>query len=360
MDERDRDRTTIAAYVAGNGTPEYRATVEAWITEHPDRIAELAKMRRLWEAIRINPNGYVDSESMWHQIAAHISERETPRFGVSRLPVRVRTVSQAVRSWGLSALLFGLVTIGFALALRRTSPTRSADRVYATAAGQRLSLTLPDGSHVTLAPKSKLTVSNNFGVDTRNVTLVGEAYFEIAKVTGAPFVVRTNTVHTRVLGTSFDVRRYAQDSVVQVAVVSGKVVTSGVSSSATLIAGSVGYVSDSTVTTETVDLAPYTDWTRGQLTFRDTPASVMLTTVGRWYGYNFHITDSTLANRRIIAMFRIDEPEKTLAMIERLLNVTMTFDGSTVTVRPRQLYPARNTTRRDDSVLFLSPREAGK
>jgi ferric-dicitrate binding protein FerR (iron transport regulator) len=136
------------------------------------------------------------------------------------------------------------------------------------------------------------------------------------------------------------VRYYAGDEAVRVAVIDGRVEARNRHETVVVGAGSVGRVTDSTARLSSEHDAPaYTEWTAGRLIFNETPAAVMLATVGRWYGYTFRLTDSTLATRRVIAAFRIRDTEETLQAIRQLLDVTMTFDGMTVLLSPRQTSP---------------------
>jgi len=199
---------------------------------------------------------------------------------------------------------------------------------YATTSGQIARITLGDGSRVTLAPNTTLGVSRAFAV-SREVTLSGEAYFDVAAA-GAPFLVRTDHVVTRVLGTSFDVRHYPSDVSTRVAVVTGKVTVAG-QQRVILAAGSVGYVTDSTASAATVSNAqPYTAWTTGALTFRDTPASELLDVIGRWYNLEFRVADSAIVHQTVVAELAPGETRaQALQLVAKLLNANMRFSETT-------------------------------
>jgi transmembrane sensor len=89
-------------------------------------------------------------------------------------------------------------------------------------AGPQL-ISLPDGSSVVLQKGSRIRYWSLPMDSVRQVTLVGEAYFEVAKDARHPFIVRVNQLVTKVLGTSFNVRAYADDARVTVTVRSGRV-----------------------------------------------------------------------------------------------------------------------------------------
>jgi ferric-dicitrate binding protein FerR (iron transport regulator) len=82
---------------------------------------------------------------------------------------------------------------------------------------------LADGSEVSLRPNSEIRVGKNFEGNLREVYLTGEAFFKVKRDESRPFVVYTNEVVTRVLGTSFNIKAYQNDKEITVAVKTGKV-----------------------------------------------------------------------------------------------------------------------------------------
>lgn len=89
---------------------------------------------------------------------------------------------------------------------------------------EAVTLQLPDKSTVRLSPNSRIAYSNDFDSSgTRDIYLVGEAIFSVQKNPSRPFRVFANEIMTKVLGTSFLVRSFRQDSVIRVSVNSGKV-----------------------------------------------------------------------------------------------------------------------------------------
>ena len=75
--------------------------------------------------------------------------------------------------------------------------------------GQRVNMTLPDGTSVWLSPQSKIKIPNEFNRKNRMVELNGEGYFEVTKNAKKPFIVKTQLFNIQVLGTRFNVFAYA-------------------------------------------------------------------------------------------------------------------------------------------------------
>jgi len=111
--------------------------------------------------------------------------------------------------------------IAHAPQVRSHTATASAMREVTTARGETATLSLADGSTVTLAPGSSLRIPTNFGSASREAMLDGEAVFSIRHDEKRSFRVRTRTTVTEDLGTQFVVRDYAEDSGTLVAVAEG-------------------------------------------------------------------------------------------------------------------------------------------
>jgi len=88
-------------------------------------------------------------------------------------------------------------------------------------AGARSHVLLPDGSQVWLNSASKLTYAESFNDSTREVKLEGEGYFDIVKDASRPFIVRTAGIDVRVLGTTFNLKSYPQESTVEAVLLRG-------------------------------------------------------------------------------------------------------------------------------------------
>nr|WP_315256334.1 FecR domain-containing protein [uncultured Flavobacterium sp.] len=83
---------------------------------------------------------------------------------------------------------------------------------------------LPDGSTILLNENSSIEYNQNkFDDKTREVTLVGEAYFDINRNEKKPFIVHTGKVQTKVLGTAFNINAYNNSNKIEVTVTRGKV-----------------------------------------------------------------------------------------------------------------------------------------
>lgn len=89
--------------------------------------------------------------------------------------------------------------------------------------GNKTEIILPDSTHVWLNAGSSLKYSSRFNDDNRNVSLEGEAYFEVTHHDNKKFTVKTDNYDVVVKGTKFDVASYQSDPVSMVSLVKGSV-----------------------------------------------------------------------------------------------------------------------------------------
>lgn len=159
-------------------------------------------------------------------------ERMVANLGLQEVAMARTTPGLSVKMivrFAAAAIVIGLGVWGM-LQWLSSSATKKKDLyaetlVYNTGTGKRLYLRLEDGTEVWLNHASVLRVSKHVQQNKlREVWLQeGEAYFKVAKDPHRPFIVHVDSLHTQVLGTSFNIRAYRQLPQLQVAVAEGKV-----------------------------------------------------------------------------------------------------------------------------------------
>jgi len=93
--------------------------------------------------------------------------------------------------------------------------------------GQRISMTLPDGTEAWLSPRTIMRISNQFNKKNRLLELNGEGYFVVTKNKEKPFIVRTDQHDIKALGTRFNVFSYEESSRFETDLLDGQVEVSG-------------------------------------------------------------------------------------------------------------------------------------
>jgi hypothetical protein len=154
--------------------------------------------------------------------------------------------------------------------------------------GKRSEITLADGTHIVLNSGSKLLYPSGFDKKTREVYLVGEAFFEVAHNAAQPFIVNVHGFKIRVLGTSFNVSSYNEDASIQAVLVTGKI-SAGKNAlfakTTELNPGErlVYNKSNEETTTDKVDIDLYASWVNGYLLFENEPTPFVFRKLERYY-----------------------------------------------------------------------------
>src|SRR5690348_966783 len=219
------DMTVGKLHIASTNDP-VRHTAAAWFARmRADDISERERgefQRWLAEEPR-HRRVYEHLEMLWSDLGAHAGTPEIATrlhaIPARRLPTgRQRAPRRHVAAWSVAAvLLIAALVTGWAF----WSISQPTSNLYTTATGERRSLILQDGSHVTLDTDTRLSVA--FSPRTRELTLIhGRAFFHVAKDPDRPFLVTTPDGIVRATGTQFSV--YEHNDAVEVTLVEGHVI----------------------------------------------------------------------------------------------------------------------------------------
>jgi len=190
--------------------------------------------------------------------------------------------------------------------------------------GRRHSITLSDGTRVQLNAGSRLVFPAEFSDKSREVYLKGEGYFEVFKNSQKPFIVKTDFIDIRVLGTVFNISAYEDEPVATAVLVEGKVVVSQKNklfgtTEKNLSPGQGCFYSSETKTSEVrkVDLYEYVSWKDGLFLFKDMPLNNIITRLEKYYHRKILVAGGKLQNTiisgKLILSDDIDEVMQHLA-----------------------------------------------
>lgn len=175
-----------------------------------------------------------------------------------------------------------------------------------TMMGERLELALPDGSTVMLNGGTTLKYPEAFAKDNREVTLNGEAFFEVVHDTKTPFVIHTRGVNTKVLGTSFNIRSYDDETRERISVATGKVEVTksdAQNTKVTLLPNQQAIYSGGRLDKKEVDLSYALAWKKGILLFEQTSLAEAAKILKRRYGVDVQIDSENLKHCSVSGSF---------------------------------------------------------
>ncbi|HIX27271.1 MAG TPA: FecR domain-containing protein [Candidatus Barnesiella excrementigallinarum] len=193
------------------------------------------------------------------------------------------------------AIALVLLNIGY-LAYQHVDLSEPVYKEVCALRGERLVVLLEDGTRVWLNADSKLVYPERFTKDKREVSLVGEAYFEVKKDASKPFMVQADEMNIRVTGTRFNVSVYPTDSTVTTTLDEGGIVISypyaEKMGSYHMIPGQTAIYEKGSNICKVMTNAYYkeaSDWKDNKLIFRNAPLGEVLTTLSRQFDVSFDV-----------------------------------------------------------------------
>ena len=161
--------------------------------------------------------------------------------------------------------------------------------------GGKYQLTLPDGSKVWLNSGSSLTYPAAFVANTRTVSLIGEAYFEVVPNKKQPFIVTALDNQIEVTGTHFNVSAYRDQQQIKTTLIEGGVIVSKNNTRLTLHPGqqAISKFEQEAIEKRNVDPFYATAWTKGYFVFEDQDIQAIMSDIARWYNVTVEYRSAT-------------------------------------------------------------------
>lgn len=337
----------IYSVLAGEATVEEHHIFQVWMEASEANRVECARLKRLYEATtpRAREEKIYDTDRAWLQVRTHTVDRKK----TFRLPLwtRYAAVVAIVVSAGLFILSprthtpvvaevnmeeFDQPTLlldnGERIPLteksfsreekhvvikndannqlvyeseKESEPANEKNNHLVIPKGKTYQVLLSDGTRIWLNSETELTYPTHFAGNQRKVTLVGEAYFEVAKNKEKPFIVNANGMEVKVLGTSFNVSCYTSDGTFSTTLVEGSVAVKAASNKTTTLAPSEQFTfskEKNETTVRIVNTELFTSWMDGKYIFKDATLDEIIRKLQRWYDFSVRYEDENLKHNR--------------------------------------------------------------
>lgn len=190
-----------------------------------------------------------------------------------------------------------------------------------TPKGSQYRITLPDGTQVWVNATTRLTYPDRFEGNERVVQLDGEAYFEVSPDVH-PFIVKSHGQDVIVLGTSFNIMAYNDESYIETALVSGSVKVNGT----VLKPGYKTQISPAGTQVLTADLKAITAWKDGMFYFRNANLTTIMHQLQRWYDIDVEYK-TTRSGDEFTGQIPRNKPLERVLEILQLSGVNCTVEG---------------------------------
>lgn len=329
MDNSARLQWLFDKYLQRRCTPQELEELIALLQQAGSDNLLSPPMEEVWDQLKSETTSYdVDWENMYSTI------RTTREFQpLKKSPVR--------RYWYTIAASILLVFAAAAWYMQQGKPNAPAEKVAAVSTpkpqnAMRQTIHLPDGSTVVLNANSRLNYPPSFSGATREVFLSGEAFFDIRPDAKKPFLVHTGRITTKVLGTSFNIKAYSNQELVEVTVTRGKVQVLKDNRSLGLITASqqISYTnSNEKVEQKIVDIKPVIAWKPEEIYFNDITMEEALKQIGERFHMEAVFKNDAVKKCRVTATFSgDDQADEILAVISAVSKSTYTINENKITI----------------------------
>ena len=301
----------LGKFFTGQVTKEEEVAVLEWKDSSRENAHEFELLQKIWTGMDDEPAKVFNTQAAWKKLDATI-QAATPK----KAPVitMARFVVAVAASMILIAGFWWLSKLGGS----------GMETVVATAAVQEVKL--DDGSLVYLRKGSKLEYPRHFEKDSRQVSLEGEAFFDVTKDPARTFSIKALEASVQVLGTSFSVNTNVEG--VSLVVKSGRVRFGSLTDSSrslVVTAGEKALLNGSSLTKESNQDINFNAWQSGHLVFSDTPLEDVVRSLNQTYGVHITIRNedaAQIAAKGVTIEFR----NQSLASVLKELQLITTYN----------------------------------
>lgn len=358
----------IILKLSGEALPEQLAELEQVLKTHPELGFQLDIMEDVWNSRQHKEPLNKDESFNRHlqRLSNHLSEGTLKYETDTALPQAARkSVYRRLWIWsGIAACLVlaaGMVFYKSGLVQKPVTP--AVQNLVSTINGSKTKIQLPDGSQVWLNSGSKISYGNDFTGTERSVTLKGEAFFDVVKDPSRPFIIHTDAVDIKVLGTAFNVRSYPDEKVTETSLIRGSVEITlhknpgkkiVLKPSEKLIVKNDSITMTNSTTGATIDKSQpimvltqvhYVDqakdsaametlWTRNKLVFDGETLEQVALKLERWFGVKVTIKSDHLKKTQYHAVFEEENLAEVLYALHMTGNFNYTIRKNEVIIKP--------------------------
>ncbi len=333
----------IAKYLSGELSPDERMAVEEWLAESEENQKLLDSLKKVWNASDEKFDAS-DVKALWKNVAERSGINSDPSVAAVK---DIRTVEKkyskfsAVYNYPLfryAALILLIASVVLIYFMISGTPWVDDWNSVIVKNGERETILLDDGSKIYADAGSRVHYSKNFGNVSRDVKLIGEAYFEVKHNPALPFKVYSGNGVVEVLGTKFNVRYWEESESIIVAVIEGRVSfgSAGHDNSVLLEKGYTAELNKngSMSPAGIADTAKILSWLEGEIYFENTRLSEILARLERWYDVDFYLTNKSIQSEKLSVLIHNRSLKDNLDLLTRLTSTRYSIENKSVTLTP--------------------------
>mgnify|MGYP003746561323 FL=1 len=309
----------IALVLSGEANAEQIREVELWKHTSQENQRYFEEMQQIFLSVQATDKNEYHVDNAWEKVKSSLNDNNIVKLNTERF--------YNTTWFRIAAMLF--IVAGFSWMLFFN---QSSELIALTSNKNVVHDTLSDGSVITLNKHSKLQYASNFGQKSRVVKLNGEAYFQVKHNQEIPFVVETNGVFIKDIGTAFNVISRDDSSNVMVLVEEGEVFFYKNDGNGIYLkkGESASFNRSSGIITKYIGGANnVTAYRDGILNFNNTPMSEVAIAISKLYGENV-IAEENIAKCKLTVRFENESLETVLSIISETLGIETKHQDSSI------------------------------
>ena len=338
--DTDRFWYLLSKLKSVEASPEEQLELSQYLSEHPADIELLKMVDIFWNIpFRTKTGSDADgTDEAWSKFQKRILQEAVQG---SPAPVGVIGIRRITKFLMKASAVFLIIFTGYYLWKEFNLSKPAQKNTVSTKNGSRSKIDMPDGTQIWLNGGTRIEYDENYGKQNREITLNGEAYFDVVHNERSPFIIHTKKLNIKVLGTVFNVKAYPEDSMTEASLVKGRIEvtfpdrpqeklilkpsekiavannpfeysknSTGVkekrkSTNPEIVFSALNYqVRDSTIVE--------TAWVKNKLIFRSKKFDELSREMERWYGITIQVQDSAILNERFTGTFNNESLDKAL------------------------------------------------
>ena len=267
-------------------------------------LEEEKDVKRWMEASAENQRAFFKERKLFDSMLL-LGDENRIRSGKKRFSINLSSLrTELIKIAAVVAITLGGSFLYFQSLQERE---QMAMQTISVPAGQRINITLPDGTTVWLNARTSLTYPTKFSKKNRQVVLDGEAYFDVARDEKKPFTVQTDKYNVEVLGTKFDVDAYSETGEFETTLMKGSVRVASVDDPEQNLVlkpdNKVSLRDGKLHVTPVEDYNPYR-WKEGLICFRNESFMSIMKDFEKYYGLAIHVKNQEVMKYVYTGKFR--------------------------------------------------------
>lgn len=315
---------TLIRYFRGQCPPEEAKAVEAYLAMNTDHDYVTACLQESFTG----PYQHIAADELDH-LYARLGKKQEYK------PV----IHKRRFGYAAAAAIALLVTISVVF-YKGGNPLRHAAPVQTTwhkiAATSVRNVRLPDSSMITLFPGSAIEISGSFNGSDRHVRLSGRAFFSVTRNPSKPFLVTSNSLTTKVLGTSFEINAMSANSEDRITLYTGRIrIAHNQKEIALLKPGQQLHFNKASQKygTGQAEVSGAPSWIRGEFSYDQVSLSEILQDLAAWHQIKIAGTGTALPDQKITVSFQNLSLNDVLNMLSKSAGFNWQKHGNQITIK---------------------------